>query len=444
MPPRDLFQEAGLSAPKDLLAGVPAPAAEQSNQRSAVDVALGIGRPSQLTPEQQAAFKDAMTRGFGSGVPKFFYDLGGKVTDLTGSPAAGFAANVLPQALMSLYTMPKGLPSPTSGEQSANALASQRQKVLEAGKNLGLKVPPSQVNPSLGNRVLESVGGKIATGQQAAATNQDLIYQVAQREAGIAPNQPINSESLAAARDAMSQPYRDIANLESSGPLSQPPFKSPAQTLEALKDARNEAKQLWAYYNRQQIPEVLRQAKAASTKADAIEQALEAQATAAGRPDLVDQLRAARVALAKNYTVERAMRGSSFDPSALAKLESRANVPLSGDLETLLQMQKDFPKAMAAPQVGGSVGVNQLMPWLGGSAGGLAGATLGGPHGAALGAPAGVILGQTIPPAARAIMLSPLYQSLFANVPQDLGNPSLLRLLASPALAQSLGALHQR
>lgn len=434
--PTDLLQNS--AEPKDLFAGSLPPEA----QRSAIEIALGLNRPP-LNEAQRAALRGVMVdHPWGSGFPKFTTEMGGNVTDLTGSPVAGGVTKFLLDAVPAFFTMTKGLPAPSEDQISANALAGQRQAILEKGRKLGLVVPPSQANPNAGNRLLESVGGKAATAQQAAADNADVAYKIAQREAGLAPSEAITMDSLKAARDKLSQPYRDIAALENTGPLSKPPFGSPAQTLEDLRDARKEATNLWTYYKKSGIPKIQRQAQEASAKADALEQTLEAQAADAGRPDLVQQLREARTAIAKNFTVQRAMRGSTFEPAALARLQSRGNTPLGGDLETLMQMYKDFQKAMVAPQVGGSVGVNQLLPWLGGSAGGIAGAALGGVHGAGLGAPAGVILGQAIPPVTRAAMLSPLYQSLFANVPQGLGNPSLLRILADPAVAAQVG-LHR-
>lgn len=388
------------------------------------------------------AFNKAMNQGWGTGFPKFAYELGGKATDVASqaglSPETaakvGFGTNLTTQVLPSLLMSVKGLPGPSKGQEAHNAMMTQKGAVLEKGRSLGLKVPPSQANPSMINRTVESIGGKAATAQRASEVNQDVAYAIAQREAGLSPAEPIARETLKAARTKMAGPYRDIAALEAKGPLSKPPFKSPAKTLEELQEVRREAKNLWAYYNRSLKPSAMKEAKAASAKVDQLEQALEVHAREAGRPDLVEKLRQARMALAKNYTVERAMKGSTFDPAALSRLESRGTTPLSGDLEILMQMYRDFPKAMNAPQVGGSVGVNQLMPWLGGSAGGAAGAMLGGPAGAAIGAPAGVVLGQTLPPLARSLMLSTPYQHLMAN-PQMAGNPALMQgILANPAL----------
>lgn len=57
-----------------------------------------------VTPAQHDAFVNAMQNGFGSGVPKLAYGLGGKVTDLTGSPVAGYMTNVATQAIPALLS----------------------------------------------------------------------------------------------------------------------------------------------------------------------------------------------------------------------------------------------------------------------------------------------------------------------------------------------------
>lgn len=394
-------------------------------------------KPKGMNAQQKAAYEDVMKkRPWGSGFAKATYELGGKVTDATGSPAAGAVTNFIANAIPSFAMMTKG---PLTGEQTAhNAMVGQKGDVLSKGRELGLKVPPSQVNPSLTNRIVESVGGKAATAQRASEMNQDVAYAIAQREAGLSAAEPISKETLKIARDRLAQPYRDIAAIEPTGPLSMPPFKSPNETLKQISEARAKAKDLWVFYNKSGRPSIRTQALEASSKADELEQTLEAYANQAGRPDLIDKLREARTAIAKNYTVDRAMRGSSFDPSALSRLESRGKTPLSGDLETLMQMYRDFPKAMNPPQVGGSVGVNQLMPWLGGAGGGALGAALGGPAGAGIGAPAGVILGQTLPPVARSLALSPAYQALMANYAPITNSHVLPGLLANPALSGAL------
>ena len=75
-------------------------------------------------PQQQQMIDDMKARPWGSGIPKAAYALGGKVTDLTGSPAAGYATNVATQAipaLMSGYKM-AGAPEASMAEKPASYL----------------------------------------------------------------------------------------------------------------------------------------------------------------------------------------------------------------------------------------------------------------------------------------------------------------------------------
>lgn len=344
--------------------------------------------------------------------------LGEHAANATDSPLVGAGTQTAIEVGIPLITgslLKKSIPSEKDAANSARQ--HELSKVLQKGRQAGFKVPPSQVNPSLLNRILESIGGKSPTQQQAALENQGSSYAIAQKEASLKPGESITTDNLEAARNRLSKPYEEIAALPSKSPLSQPPFKSPAETLEALKQSRYDAKLEWAHYQTNKNPEILAKAKSLSARSDALEAQLEQQAIAAGRPELADALKTARTALAKNYTVERAMRGSSFDPSQLSRLESRGNAPLSGNLETVMQMYRDFPKAMNPPQAGGSVGVHQLMPWGGAAFGSGAGAVIGGPAGASIGGVAGLAAGQAIPSAMRSLILSDVYQKALASPP---------------------------
>jgi hypothetical protein len=414
---RDLFVEAGVEVerggPRDLLAEY-GKAPEKGTKESRRD----------------AAYQDMVKkRGWGSGAPAVIDEAGGRVTDLTGSPAAGYATNVALNAIPSLLTMTKGLPGPSPTTQAHNARIGEQGKILAEGKRLGMVAPPTQAHPGAINRTLESVGGKAATQQDASIKNADAAYAVAQREAGLGPNTPLNEANLEAARHTLAQPYRDIAALEPTGVLSHPPFKSPSKTLEEIRELRIKAKGLWNHFNKDGAPSIREAALQASGKADELEVTLEAYARQANRPDLVEKLRNARTAIAKNYTVTRAMTGSSFDAAKLSQLESRGKAPLTGDLKTVMDMYREFPKAMTAPQAGGSPGVNQLLPWLTMPAGGSIGTMLGGPSGGVAGTMAGLAAGQAIPPAVRSLILSNWYQSLMAN-PSPVTNPLLLQGLA--------------
>ncbi len=78
--------------------------------------------------ENRARNAALFQNGWGSGVPAFFNELGGKVTDVTGSPGLGMAANVLPQALLALMSSYRlGAPSSLL-ETPAKALMQQTVK----------------------------------------------------------------------------------------------------------------------------------------------------------------------------------------------------------------------------------------------------------------------------------------------------------------------------
>lgn len=63
-------------------------------------------QPAQANPTSRQQDYQAMVKsgGWGSGVPKFMYELGGKVTDATGLPSLGAAVSVLPDALQTMLS----------------------------------------------------------------------------------------------------------------------------------------------------------------------------------------------------------------------------------------------------------------------------------------------------------------------------------------------------
>lgn len=298
-----------------------------------------------------------------------------------------------------------------------NARAQELARVLREGREAGLKVSPTQANPSTVNRLLESIGGKHATQQQLSAANQNAVYAASQRHAGLPPNEALTKEALSQARNTAAEPYRQVAKIspEAEGMLKE------WRTMNA------EASRWWDHFRVSKHPESFDKyetaKRAAAGALDDIEQIAKAKPETAA---LVDALKNARVQIAKIHTVEKAMKGSSVDPRSFARAAQRGE-PISGELGTMARFAQDFPQAMQAPQVGGGVGVNQLMPWLGGGAGGVLGSLAGGAPGAGAGAMLGAAATQTMPPLARALLLSRPYQSAMTT-PPTVASPAALRL----------------
>lgn len=306
-----------------------------------------------------------------------------------------------------------------AAQQNQNSV---RDQTLRDAQAAGYIVPPSAVNPSSANKILESVAGKAAVGQEASMRNQPVTDALARRASGLAPDQPINKANLRAARQTMAQPYREVSALSPQA----------AADLEALQLARFESKTQWKFYNRSAYPSALQAAQAADANAQRLQQALEAQAHAAGQPQLVDRLRQARTDIARNRQVQNAMnQGTGHVEASVIGRALDNGAPLSGELATIGRFHQAFgPYAREASSIG-TPGVSKV--------GALAAAAMSG-GGAAAAGPAGMALGAlpfVVPPMARSVVLSQPYQRLMAQPEYSTGLLAALAqhgMLPSPAV----------
>lgn len=233
------------------------------------------------------------------------------------------------------------------------SLNSVRDATLAAGRQAGYVVPNSAVAPSFWNNRLESLGGKAAIKQQATIQNQQATNALARRALGVSDDTPISDNLLESLRQQHSGPYAEVAALPprpavtGSTVTNTPadPGFNPAQALQDLRQARNDAQGWFRSYERSANPTEQAQAQAAQARADGLEQALQDHATAMGRPDLVPALVKARREIAKTYTVERALNSATGDVSA-AKLgrDFNSGEPLSDGLDTIGQVATAFPQ----------------------------------------------------------------------------------------------------
>ena len=244
--------------------------------------------------------------------------------------------------------------------QSQNAT---RDQTLKAAQAEGYTVPPSSINPSLANKLLESVGGRAATTQEASIRNQAVTNKLAAEALGMPPETALSDSALKGYRKAVSQPYRDVSGLSQRAEIA----------LEQLKDARFNANDYSKFYARSGDPNARAAAANFSQKADALETALEGYAAKANRPELIDALRESRKQIAKSYDVGRALNEGSGDVSARilgAALDKGR--PLSGGLEIAGKFAEAFPKStqnMAGMQAPGVSNTTAIMGTLLGAGG---------------------------------------------------------------------------
>lgn len=262
--------------------------------------------------------------------------VGGAAAEATGSPAIGASINTALQSAPALVA--RGVKAPVqqalarSGAE-AQAMArrnSVRDTTIADARAEGYVLQPTEAKRggTFLEKRMEGVGGKAALNQEVQLRNQEVTNRIAREESGLPVDGPITEGALAAARDRLSQPYREVAAIDPHA----------ASILEQLKQARADSKGWWKFYDHTPNPRYKTKAESLDTKAAALEQYLDQIAVNAGKPDLVTQLREARTNLAKNYDVDRALNKGSGDVDARVIgniLDSRGTAAVSGGLRTI-------------------------------------------------------------------------------------------------------------
>jgi hypothetical protein len=388
--------------------------------------------------------------------------IGHGVSEVTGSPALGTLTGM---------AVPMGANAAANYGNNQMRLAAQLRSqnapamdTLTEVRNAGYKIPPSQIKPSLINRIAESFGGKAATQQEASIYNEGpsgITAELVRQGLQIPPGTGITEGMLSDLSKQRAQPYRDAAALPGlpaqqivQNPNTQYPIRymgpTPQLPSEALKDlnkARIDAKDHWREFQRQGSVAARDAYQSASQRAAQLELDLEKAAVAAGRSDLLPALRNARTEIAKIHDVDRAMNTDRGEVSAidLAKAKERG-VPLSGGLLTAAKMGNAYPKAVQRPEIIGSPGVNNLVAGLSSATGAGIGAITGGWPGATAGAAAGAVGVPIAQMLARKLILSSPYQRLMATPNYDAGviSQGASRMATSPHVQALISYLMAR
>ena len=339
--------------------------------------------------------------------------------------------------------------------------AKQNQPKIEAAKEaqrLGLVVDPSEVNPTLKNRVYAGWARPEIIDVKGAKLNLPKIQAILRQEAGV-EGDVLNGETLKAARDVISKPYDDVRTIGQLAPnvelanrlrasIPRPITGKENQVKPAVKSLEKIAEKLEkGELNASDVVDDIRgyrgesdnwykiaergdakrnpteMAKVYKTIANTLEDAIEANLPKDS--DILSNFRNARQNLAKNYTVEKIINTESGIPNlALLNSGKLSSAPLSGDLAALRNIQANFPEVARSIDKYGAMLPNTVSrSTFGGTAGsGAALATGTSPAaGGIYGAASGLIGGRFI----ANKMLSPEYQSLnvIPKVPGPKRNP---------------------
>jgi hypothetical protein len=337
---------------------------------------------------------------------------------------------------------------------------SQMAQSIQQARDLGYVIPPTQANPSMLNRFMEGVAGKISTAQNASVRNQEITNRLAAKSLGLAEDTIITPQVLTDLRSTAGDAYKNlgmsgqvIADKSYTNALDDiaKPFITAAQgfpdappspvlnLVQSLKSpsfdasaAVEKVRQL-----RTAADDAFRSGntdigQASKKAAAAIENALEGHLSKTGQSDLLTKFRDARQLIAKTYSIEKAANTTTgtIDAKKLAAQLQRGK-PLSGELKSIAQFSQAFPKASQATEAMGSLPQLSPLDYAAGLIGGVSTGGLG----------AGAILAR---PALRAAALSsPVQNRLISNTAAPFLTPEQRRLATLLTLQGVQGATNE-
>lgn len=365
---------------------------------------------------------------------------------LANETAAG-ALMTLPTATVSGLTTPRG-----------PANLTQAQLVAERAIAQGATLPPTQVNPSLLNRLLEGFSGKQQTGQVASIKNQEVVNAQARKVLNLPEDTVITPQVLQEFRDKKGLAYDALKSnntyytdkqfitdvnkrtTELQKLANTTDVSSELNVLNGLKQMNFDGVGLVEQMKRLKFdgeanamsldPAKKSLGNAQKFAARQLEDLAERNLQKFGQPDVMDNFKAARQDIAKSYTIEKSLNAVTGDVSG-AKLGQRATAGkiVPSELQALADAASAYPTAFQnTARIGSVPGISPLDV----GAAGIAAASAGNPSLLAS------VLGR---PAVRAGITSPVFQRNMLPSSQA-QMPSLLnRVTSNPMTNYGLGQL---
>ncbi len=287
--------------------------------------------------------------------------------------------------------------------QTAQQAGRITSRSAEAAHAAGYKLPPSYVGGAV-SRTVQTMAGGPKVEKAMSAANEAVTDRLAQVELGLHPefeSNALSDETFDALKAEAYQPYQDMralgqiqhdptfyrelgsaggrfANRQGYGGGARFPSvdaeKAPYLSSQAVDAGSmvDEVRQLRSL-SRQNLKQYNPEANAVGYTqreiANAIENQLARAAQATGNPTLMDRLRAARVQLSKIAAVEDSIGSGGHVRAEDLRRMLDANTPLTGNLRTIAETAKNFPKAVQHTSKQGESGVFSAVDYLLGGTG---------------------------------------------------------------------------
>ena len=350
-----------------------------------------------------------------------------------------------PTALTAAVTTPKG-----------PANLTQAQLVAERAIAEGATLPPTQVNPSMINRIIEGISGKQQTAQIASVKNQQLVNEQARKALGLAPDVEITPQVLQQFRAEKGLAYdalrsnpayyadkqffvdlnKEIGRLQSMksldvsaelkllNNLKQMNFAGD-ELVESIKRLRDNAQTNSSPLANARDKDLGRAQKFAAKQ---LEDLAERNLKNFNQPDVMNNFKQARQDIAKSYTIEKALNATTGNVSGadLGNLARKGKI-VPAELQTLANAAGAYPSAFQnVARIGSVPGFSPLDI---GTAG-VASAAAGNPS---------VLLSAATRPTLRSIAASPIFQRNMMPSSQSQPQGLLNRMTGDPMISYGLG-----
>ena len=360
-------------------------------------------------------------------------------------------------AVGGILTTPTAIVGGLTTPRSPTALT-PKQQIAQTAIDQGAVLPPTQVNPTILNRLLEGYSGKTQTKQVASIKNQEVVNAQARKTLGLAEDIPITPQVLKDYRDVKGQAYdalrsnpayyadkpfladlnkrtseiqkrggivKSTDELNLLNELKQTSFDGDG-LVEKIKVLRSESDVNF----RANDADKLRLARVQKFAANQLEDLAERNLVKFGQPDVMSNFKQARQDIAKSYTIEKALNAASGDVSAavLGQRAAKGKI-VPSEMQALANAAATYPEAFGnVARIGSVPGVSPLD--IGAAA--ITSATTGKPSIMAS------ILGR---PLVREGITSPMYQRNMLP-PSQAQAPGLLnRMTSNPLLNYSIGQM---
>jgi hypothetical protein len=419
----------------------------------ALQKSIVAGTPTALTqmaPRTAALAQNVLTGSTTAGITSAAQQAADTGTinplQLANETVAG-ALMTLPTATVSGLTTPR---------RPANL--TQAQLVAERAIAEGATLPPTQVNPSFINKLIEGISGKQQTSQIASVKNQQLINEQARKALKLAPDVEITPQVLQQFRaekglayDALrsnptyysdKQFFADLnketsrlqnmkaldvsAELKLLNNLKQMNFNGD-ELVESIKRLRDSAQTNSSPLANARDKDLGRAQKFAAKQLEAL---AERNLTNFNQPDVMKNFKQAREDIAKSYTIEKALNATTGNVSGadLGNLARKGKI-VPAELQTLANAAGAYPTAFQnVARIGSVPGFSPLDI---GTAG-IASAAAGNPS---------VMLSAATRPTLRSIAVSPMYQRNMLPSSQAQAPGLLNRITSDPLTNYGLGQL---